>query len=370
VNQGKLVIRDFPLIMWAIGLGLLAMAAYIFSQNPPEAAILLPAIVAVLGLLALLLPSALTITADKTTHTLTLRYGLILPRSAKTIPFDEIQTIRLVSSVSRFQRSQTSVTYRLELAKKDGSNIPFRSYYSSGFLLKKRQAEKLRAFIGLEEAFDETPFDTIRAIPQMAQPILERQQEDLTGGSAQVRETDGVKWQLQTIAMGATPVTRWHSQDFKTSGSFLYLAQKPQGQRTDSTGVVASLAKGIADSLGETLFKQAVAMYGFTTADMPDIRQAEAFEPLAPPLEAHFTATTDEPTLAQQLLSQVQAPLAQWAQKYPLKRLHTGRFQQLVAAFCPTGVYVATLGTLQQDQVDEIAALGVEMVKAVKHSIQ
>ncbi len=32
--------------------------------------------------------------------------------------------------------------------------------------------------------------------------------------------------------------------------------------------------------------------------------------------------------------------------------------------FCPTGVYLATLGVLKPEQVNELTALGVEMVKA------
>jgi hypothetical protein len=363
MESEKLTFRDFPFGLWLGGLGLFAAAGYFFTRGVSSATYT-AYLLGFIGLLLLLLPSTLTIIADKTTRTLTLRYGLLIPRSVKTLSFDEIQTIHVDSQTSRTHSksggtSRRTTSYRLQVVKKDGTNLPFRIYYSSDFFLKEQRAKKLRAFIGLAETFDETPLGMLSNVPQIAQPILAQQQAALTGNNDQIRETNGVRWQLQTIALGATPITRWYSQDFKTPGTFLYVTQKVQGQKT-------LYGDGFMASIGKTLFKQVFAMYGFSGNDIPDMEQASVFGPLDPALESNFSAYTDEPNSARQLLTPwVQIPLTQWAQKYPLKQLQSGaRFGQISIMFCPTGTYIATLGALQPAQVDELAALGAELIRA------
>jgi hypothetical protein len=363
MESDRLTFRDIPFGQWLVGLMFLVGAVFFFTRGVGSAAFM-ALVPGVIGLLLLFLPTALTITADKTARTLTLRYGLFIPRSEKEVPFDEIKTIHVDAHTSRRHTKGSSASrrvtsYRLQLVKKDGTILPFRDYYSSDFFLKDQRAKKLRAFIGLEEAFDETPLGILSGGPKIAQPILAQQQAALTGDVNQVHETSGVKWQLQTIALGATPVTRWFSQDFSTPGTFLYLAQKVRGQKTFyGDGFVASLAK--------TAFKQVFSMFGFSGGDIPDVEQANVYGPLDPALESDFSAFTDEPDSVRQLLNPwVQMPLTQWAQKYPLKQLQSGaRFGQISVMYCPTGTYIATLGALRQDQVDELAVLGVELVKA------
>jgi hypothetical protein len=358
MESERLIFRDFPFGQWVAGLGSLAAAVFFFVSSANYPAYLL----GVIGLLLLFLPTALTITADKTTRTLTLRYGLFIPRSVKVMSFDEIKTIHVDSHTSREHtdgHTHQVTNYRLQAVKKDGKILPFRAYYSSDFFLKDQRAKKLRAFIGLEDAFDETPLGILTGGPKIAQPILAQQQAAFTGDNNQTRDTGGVKWQLQTLALGATPVTRWYSQDFTTPGTFLYVSQKVQGQKT-------LYGDGFMASLGKTLFKQVFSMFGFSGNDIPDVEQANVFGPLDPSLESNFSAFTDEPNSARQLLNPwVQMPLAQWAQKYPLKQAQSrARFGQISIMYCPTGTYIATLGTLQPDQVDELAALGIELVKA------
>jgi hypothetical protein len=354
MNQDKLTIRDFPISLWIMGLVLLGVTAYLVTKAAYPTA----GITGVLGLLALFLPSTLTVSADRATRILTLRYGLVIPRSVKQIPFDEIDTIRVDSSTTRNNDSPTrrSTTYRLELVKKDGTNLPFRSFYSGDFLLKQRRAEKLRTFIGLAETVDETPIGILRAMPQIVQPAIKRQQEALTGGNQQIRETNGVHWELQSVAMGAAPVTRWFSPDYKMDDGFLYLAQKMVGQQSGGGGFLASI--------GKTLFRTSIGLYGFAADDTPGLDTADTISPLDANLEPYFTAFTGNPIAARQILNPwAAAPLRSWAERYPMRQLQQGRFGQLVILFSPNGVYLATLNLLQPDQVDELAALGVELVK-------
>ncbi|HPH96802.1 MAG TPA: hypothetical protein PKW33_08895 [Anaerolineaceae bacterium] len=360
--EQKLVIRDNPIFLWIFGLGFLAAGVFVFFQKPLET--WLPAaFLGLFGVLMTFLPSALTITADRSVRTLTLRYGIIVTRSLKTIPFDAIQTIYVTSHHSHSSRGGHSTSYRIELVQRDGTVVPFRSYYSSGSFFMERNARKLREFIGLEESVDQTPLGILRAAPSLAQPQLQRQQEMITGANAAIHETNGVKWQLQVIPMGTSPVVRWYSQSFATPGTFLFIAQKVQGQPSGFGG------NGLMASIGKTLFRQTLAMYGFSGADLPDIETAAIFGPLEGALEQNFVAFTDEPYSARQLLNPwVQMPLVNWAQRYPLKQIHSGRFSQLSVMFCPTGTYVSVPGTLDQSQVDELAVLGSDLVRAVAPS--
>jgi hypothetical protein len=145
MNADRLIIRDFPVALWLVGTALLGSAAYLFLTVDPITA----GIDAVFGLAALLLPAALTVTADREARVLTLRYGLILPRAVKEIPFHEIAAIQVGSSRSSGRRSGRRRSYRIELVKMDGAIVPFRSYYSSGSYPKELHAGKLRDFIGL-----------------------------------------------------------------------------------------------------------------------------------------------------------------------------------------------------------------------------
>jgi hypothetical protein len=355
MNQDKLTIRDFPIITWFMAIVFLATAAFFLMKST----LLMAGIAGIIGFIMFFEPAALTITADKSNRVLTLRYGLLVPRSIKHIPFSEIQTIRVDSHSTRNHSSPTrrSNTYRLELVKQDGNIIPFRFYYSSDFLLKQRRAEELRTIIGIAETVDETPIGALRTVPQMVQPVFDKQQEASTGDNSQIHETNGVHWQLQSIPMGASPVTRWFSPDFKMTDGFLFLTQKIVGQVSAEGGFLASI--------GKTLFRTSITLYGFSAEDTPGLNNANIMSPLDTNLEPHFTAFTNNHTAAQQILNPwVAMPLRSWAERYPLHQLRQGRFGQLVVLYSPRGVTIATLNFLQPDQVDELAALGVELVKS------
>jgi len=354
-NQFEIKYRDYPIGSWIFALVGIGFGAFIVLTN--TATRITGVIAIVVGLILLLLNYALTITADKQTRMLTLDYRSVIHHSSKEIRFDEINTIRIDSRRTRNSKgSGHSTTYCIEAVLKNGEKLPFRSYYSGSFLLKQRTADGLRQFIGLAETLDESPIGILRAAPKIGAMIAQTQQEANTGANAQEHITNGVHWFLQSRGMGVSPVTRWFSPDFKTRNGFLFLAQKVAGQ---SSG-------GFMASLGNALFKQTIGLYGFTEAEMPDLAQADTLASLPPLIDTNFTAFTSDQTESRQILTPwVQNPLAEWGQHSPLKQFQSGaRFSQLIVMFCPSGVYLATLGVLKPDQVDELTALGVEMVKA------
>jgi hypothetical protein len=357
MNTDKLTFRDLPFGLWLLDLGLIAAGIFFFVRGGVPA--YLPMILAGLGLLALTFTYALTITADLQTRTLKLDYRSLLLHSVKEIPFEALNTIRIDSSTTRDTQhsNQRSTSYRIEAVLKDGQTVPFRAYYSSDFFLKQKRVDQLRAFMHLAETLDESPIGLFRAAPKIGAQMAQQQQEALTGPEAVIHETNGIHWQLQSAAMGAAPVTRWFSAGFKTQGSFLFLAQKTAGQTSTGGGFLAAL--------GNTLFRTSLTLYGFKADETPGLEKAETLAPLGPGLEPHFTAFTSDTSAARQILNPwVELPLRTWAERYPLHQIQQGRFGQLVVLFSPHGVFLATLNVLQPDQVEELTALGVELVKA------
>jgi hypothetical protein len=106
-------------------------------------------------------------------------------------------------------------------------------------------------------------------------------------------------------------------------------------------------------------------LYGFKGDDVPNISQAEMLASVSPQLDNHFTAFTNLQAEVRQILNPwMLRPLEDWGERYPLKQFQTkGGVAQLVVLFSPNGVYLARMGVLQPEQVEELAALGVEMVK-------
>src|SRR5690348_13253284 len=124
-NDSQLVIRDTPIGLWLFGAVFAGMGAFFFFQAGRQAVFTL--IFVAIGLGVLLFSSALTITADRLTRTLSLEYRSVLRHNIKQIPFDEIASISVERRTSR-NKGRTSYTYRVVLTRKDGQVIPFRSY--------------------------------------------------------------------------------------------------------------------------------------------------------------------------------------------------------------------------------------------------
>jgi len=362
-QNSRLVLRDYPYFNWILGIFFLLLGAtYIpyLLKGTSVANIIIILVEVVIGLLLIAWGSVVTVKADRTTQILTISSRSILRGSKKETSFAAIEAVQLEMDTTRsHSRRRGGPTYRIVVVCKDGQTIPFYSYYSSGTRSKMKQVEKLRSFLGVGGS---DPVSGIRAAlqfgSQMAQHEYQKQQETLTGSEAEEHLTDGIHWKVQTAAMGATPVTRWLSPDFQIPGGFLFLAQKVEGQGSSGGGLLGGLSK--------MLFQQSMSLYGFGSEDTPGAATAAALSPLDPGLEPYFTAYTSDAGTARQLLNPwVVAPLVDWAKRYPLKKLQgRGVFGQLAVMFSPRGVYVASMGTMIPEAVEEMTNLGVALVKA------
>jgi hypothetical protein len=331
----QLVLHDVPVFLWFFGLIFAGVGTLVLREGRVPA---MGFILVAIGLGVLLFPSILTVTADRITRTLKLEYRSALRHTLKEVSFDEIAGINVERSTSH-SRGSFGFVYRVVLKRKDGQLIPFHPYSSSGSGRKERQVRQLRDFIGVQ-GFDTTP------------PLYAALQSQ----AAEIRETDGVRWQIKPIAMGSSVGACWFSPDFKTPGVFLFVAQKAEGQASGS----------LLASLGSMFFRQSISMYGFQAEDTPGIDQAAALSPLDPPLEPHFMAFTNAPDSGRQILnSRAVTALAGWAGRYPLKQFQrASHFSQLVMLIGPQGIYVAISNLSQPDHVNELTTLGVEVVKS------
>lgn len=340
-TSDTLVIRDYPLALWLVGIGF--AAGGIWGATLKDG--LVPGILIALGgALMALLPTVLTITADRQRSMVTVRHQSLIRSSVKEYPFGDITGVQVDSSVS-VDGGQRSSTYRLALVLASGARVPLRSYYSSGYGNKENKARQLREFLGVAGVADRPAFP-------LAQPAFQ---------PGQAGAIDGVAWHVETAGIGAMTVNRWVSSDFKVPGQFLCLLQKPKGSKSLAAG------GGLGGALSHMLYQQILTLYGFGPEALPGLNAARPVEALDPRLESDFASITSDPAGAQPLLNPwAVMPLAQWVETYPLKTVQVsggGQAGQLMVLFSPQGVYVACLNAAQ-DQVEALTRLGVDLVRA------
>jgi hypothetical protein len=327
------------------------MGLFVYQSRTGQLTV--PMIVGGIGLLIFLLSTILTVKADRSTGLLTIQRAGLFRRFKREIPISEILAIQLEHSISHSSSSRRSTSvYRIVAITKGQEVIPFRNSYSSGQWAKEAKAKKLREFLGVGGA-DGSLGGKFQEASGKAVEQFKQEQEAITGSQETEQITDGVHWKLETKAMGGTPVSRWFSPDFRWEGNFVYLTQKMQGQGSQS---------GLMSLMGKMLFKTSLSLYGFPADLTPGLDSAETLAPLDANIEPHFMAFTSDPAGARQILNPwVERPLADWAQKYPLKQ---GNTNQLAVIFSPQGVYLATMGLVNPEFLQELTALGVELVKA------
>ena len=351
-QNSTLTIRDYPLAAWIIGLFLLGWA--VFAGLGGNGDWVVPLISGTGGLLCLVLASTLVVQADRMCGTLTIRRTSLLRRYVREIPISSIAAIQLESADSS---GDSSGTYRIVAITNDNETIPFRTTYSSGTLGKEAKARKLREFLGVSGA-DMSLSGKFQQASSMAQQVFQQSQESMSGPDAEEHVTEGVHWKVQTVAFGGKAITRWLSPDQQCTNGFIFLAQKVAGHAVVSGGLLAGLSK--------FAYREIIGLYGFKSEETPGLETAEQLASLDPQLDLHFAVFTSNPGAAWQYLNPWSiAPLVDWATRYPLELVQSTNqlFGQLVVMICPTGTYVANMGTMIPEAVQELVDLGVALVK-------
>ncbi len=305
------------------------------------------------GLLGLALPSALTIRVDRKSGLLNLNYRSLLRKTDKKIPLREIESIDIED-------------HRVLITERGGRTTPLRSYHETKARVKHgRLAKRLRELIGVGGS-DGPTLRTLTGQDERVNRQIRRQQETLTGPNAEMRESEGVRWNVQSAGMGKVPVTRWFSPDYKTDGPFVYVAQIPAREPTVGGMIGTRFTRGW---IGKLAARASMALYGFVGDDVQSSQSAQVLA-LDPPLNRDFMAFSPDEVVARQLLNpQVVGALADWAARHPLKVVRVGNGTgQLAVLFSPSGVYAATIGLMDPTKLAELAAIGKELVKHLRQN--
>ena len=335
-----LVLREYPFGSWFLGI-LLTAAGGLMLLSTGGMRIMALFFIGI-GLLSFLTANIVTVAGDKTTRMLKLESRSMVRHISTEISFDEIIGVNIERAI---RSGRGHRFYRVALLKKDGQVVPIQSQNSGGGRKKEKWVIKLREFLGIQ--------DTNRTPSGMIPMELSKYTE--------IRETDGVLWKLQPLtALNALSPTgvRWISADFKTSGVFLFIAQK--GESQSSSGFMASI--------GKLFLRQLFLAHGFQPDDAPGLEGAATVETLDPTINDLFIAYTNSTELARPLLnSATTMQLLKWAAHYPLKQFQSGgRYSQLIVLFGPNGVSVATNHLLESSQTYELISLGAALVKSQK----
>ena len=346
-QNNALTIREFPLGEWGFGLLMLAVAGATAVGASGDWSITF--IAGVAGLLFILFGNILVVQADRENGMLTIRRTALLRRYVRAIPIEAIAAVQL-------EAARGSSTYRIVVITKDNETIPFRNAYTSRIFIREANIKRLREFLGVGGE-DMSLGGLLAQATGMAQQAFQEKQESLSGAEADEHVTEGIHWKTQTVAFGGTAVTRWFSPDQQCNNGFVLVTQKVVGQ------VMA--AGGLLGGMNKLLFHQVIGIYGFKSEETPGLDSAMLLASFDPQLDPHFAVFASDPSAARQYLTWSVGTLVDWATRYPLKPIQQDRnlFGQLVVMICPTGTYVASMGTMIPEALEELTNLGVALLK-------
>jgi hypothetical protein len=356
--KDKLIIRDYPVRLWVFSVIITGLGVFSYFQSNGQW--LLLAISAAAGFLIIAFASVMTLRIDKTSGNLTISNHSVLSHDRKEIPIDSVALVQVEQGVTQRDDGSSGLIYQIVIVLKDNKKIPLRPTFSGSYMKKQRNTQRLREFLGLDDE-NQAPIGLIQRAEMGVVGSYQPKQESITGEKeVEERETRGVRWNMQMANFAAAPVIRWSSGDYRLYGNFLYIAQKMRDQMQPGLGKLGTINR--------LMYKQSMAVYGFTRGDAPGIDTGDILSPLDERLEPHFTAyTSDKKETVKLLNEQTIALLLSWAQKNPLT---PGSSNQLVALYGPYGVYLATLGLSKPDRLNQLAELGVELVLAQKQETQ
>ena len=350
----RLTIRDVPFVLWLFLLFFAVLPPVFYFYNFPGMNLQGVLILIYTGfmLIAMMAVSVLTITADRSMAELTLDYRSVLRHSVKIIPFYDILSIDVIRRRSTSDGGSSS-TYQVLINTRSKGAVSLRSYGSSGAGSKVRLARQLREFIGVGGQ-DQTTLNMLNTAREMVKSQLkEVSLPDVSAASPFTRSGAQGKILQGQMSSGIT-MTRWTSEDFRTGGIFLFMAQNPPKQAFGG-------GAGLLASLGEVIFRQALKLYGFDDTDAPGADQAQimSLNDVNPLLAQDFTALSNQTDAAFQYLTpRTIQTLLEWSQKHPLHSIQAAGDGQMVVLIGPKGVSLSVIGGASPDLPQELNRIG------------
>ena len=132
----QVVFRDYPLVLWFVGVGFLGAGAALIEAS-------VGLVLSLAGVILIGFVSLLTITVDRRRGVLNLHYRSLFRGSRRAYPLEEICFVNV-----REDREGERM-YRVELILRSGQVVPLRFWYEVGKRSMERQAQKLRSALGL-----------------------------------------------------------------------------------------------------------------------------------------------------------------------------------------------------------------------------
>ncbi len=351
-SSSPLIIREYPLTAWVVGILGTAYVAYKSFQNTAP---WMPFLAVAIGLWTVFGPTINTLSADRATGLLRLIRWAPFRKQVREIPLDEVVWVYVDRKTSQDEDGFTYL-YRTFIQLADGTEIGLEPSYASGSYKRVKctqKAEKLRAYLGLKET-------NAQRRPHTKEDVyFLEQQRHLTGDPEQIHETEGIRWQFQPYLKGSLQVNRWHTRKPSWNDGFIYLLQNIEG-------VIGLRSNKALRYLAPSALRHSTQLYGFTAMDLPGLNKAQLLETLTPPLETHFTVLTSRPEQAARLLNHpwVAAPLIRWIERHPCTRQNA--IEQLVVAYGASGLYLAVQGLVGPQRLKDLTYLGVDLARALE----
>jgi len=344
-SPSESIIRDQPIMTWVFAVVMIGGGVFAYLRNPNQW--IFTAVLTAVGLLLLAVP-ALVIQADRPTNTLLIYRRSLYKNSVQKIEIGDIANIRVGQ---KYDSEDKSRSYRVEFQLKNGDMLPLRKTYSNGHKRHQELAQKLSIICGVRTT--SSNFSDM-FVSEEIRLEFQKQQEEITGEQGVEHTTNGVQWTFETSAFGGMPVSHWHTPDFLLEDTFIFLTQKFVGQKE---------LPGILKSATDLLFKQSMRVYGLDEDDTPDLSSADVIE-LPDRLEPHYFGYSDEKVRAAHMLNPwVSTPLTAWAENHSMKKDNIS--SQLVIHIGPNGLSLRTPGLVNPEYLDDLSALGVELVRAL-----
>jgi hypothetical protein len=348
-SSSQLVIKDRPWGTWLVAVFLLITAVFVFVVNESYTA---SVIFLVSALVLAIIGQTSTVTADRFQRTVTIQTQSLFGRKETVIPFNEVADFKVESARVRTSNNHRSVNYRIVLTRTNGEIVPIQNVYSGNYNDKAQKAKSLSEFLNLP-GWQDKPTNLFQTAVQTQAKVTVQPAQSQQG------TTSNVSWTIEVIGVGGKQITRWVSADYACPGDFLLVSQKPAGSPSAGGG-------GFLGNIVLMVYKQILGVYGFLPSDTPGFENAKQVDTGDPGFESVFSTLSSDPAFGESLLNQwTIIPFKNWADRYPLKTINRDdQVGQLTVLYSPRGLQAAILGTLPQNQTDELISLGVELVKA------
>lgn len=340
-NSNQFNVTIYPLASWGFALVWLLFAGSMvlrsnFSLSRDFIALLFVLIPPAIFFLA---PSIQTIIVDKITRILTIKTARpIFGANITEIPVSEIADCQLESRKTHSSHGSGYV-YRIILLKKSGEIVPVTQSFTSGHDDKAATVSRLVAFLGLPGKATVPP----------------------KSGSPQV--TSGITWRIDRQTVSSMTVVRWACSDFSWPGrNFLVVLQQ-------AYSINNKLGRMSVGAFQKNLLLT-IASYGVFSEDQPNFDEFEMLPP-NPQLDTDFVCLSNAPDTAVKLLNAaIINTLHYWAECHPARKLTVGdQMMQMVVVLSPSGTYLCALGKPDPGELDDMIALGVEIVRQAQRAV-